>query len=389
MLMVRGEKSLHLETRGPIIFILLLVVVGLWVDPFLGYVPFDYGRWLGPWYQHILNEGRVAAFSHPFGNYTPPYLYLLSAATFLDGLVHPLIAIKLLSAAGAVWLAYAVFSLLRAVDAPRPAEGAIWTLVLPTIFFNVPMLAQADAFWIAPCVLAVAAAVRGNSLGMVLWASLAFAVKAQAVFFAPFVMAFLVNRKSPIWYWALPLLVYAVAMLPAWLVGWPATDLATVYLRQVAWVPASGVPFVSNAANWWFVFKLIAQEVAINSFWVGYMLAAGSAVLFVGYFARRQLTLRTLIAASILSAAMMPWLLPGMHERFFALAEILAFCFAWKFRDRASIAIAALMQLGVALSMLGWLMGRTELTIAALFCVTATLVWLVRESAKAAPALPA
>lgn len=229
--MPRRETPLLFDTRWSIILILLLGVVCIWAEPFFRYIPFDYGRWLGPWYQHILSEGRIAVFSQPFGNYTPPYLYLLSATTTLDGIVNPLIAIKLLSTAGAVWLAYAVFLLLKSVEAPRPAEGAIWALFLPTVFFNVPVLAQADAFWVAPCILAVAAAIRGDSFRMVVWAALAFAVKAQAVFLAPFVIAVLINRRSPLWYWALPPLVYAVAMFPAWLTGWPAADLSQINCR--------------------------------------------------------------------------------------------------------------------------------------------------------------
>ncbi|HET7709282.1 MAG TPA: hypothetical protein VFK50_07095 [Sphingomicrobium sp.] len=197
-----------------------------WAVPFLGFAPYDFGAWVGPWYRQILAEGQIGAFAEPFGNYTPPYLYLLSASTALDGLLSPLAVIKLLSTFGAAWVAFGIYTLLRAANAPDPAKAALWSMLLPTIIFNVPILAQADTFWVAPCLLAVAAAIRGNSLRMTVWAGVAVAFKAQAVFIAPFVMAYLLQRRAPLWYWAIPALIYAAAMTPAWLAGWPAGRLA-------------------------------------------------------------------------------------------------------------------------------------------------------------------
>jgi Gpi18-like mannosyltransferase len=360
-----------------------LAIAAVWYKPFLHYTPYDYSRWLGPWYRHILDVGPASAFSEPFGNYTPPYLYLLSAATLLDRIVPPLISIKILSTAGALWLAFAVFLLQRSAGAPRPTEGAVAALLLPTVFFNVPVLAQADCFWVAPSILAVAAALKQDERAMTIWAGVAVSIKVQAIFLAPFVLAVLVRRRSPPWYWIIPMFVYAAAMLPAWFAGWPASDLATVYIRQANWVPANGIPFISNAGNWWMIFKLFAFTTALHSFWIGYLLAAAAAIMFIFYFARRQGSQNDLILSAAISSTMLPWLLPGMHERFFALAEILTFCLAWTSRDARSLIIALLMQVGLCLAMFGWLLDQPGWAVGSVAPVTGALYFMLRESVSA------
>ena len=374
--MVEGDLLRSHQSRW-IVALVLVAVVATWYVPFVGYTPFDYGRWLHPWYEHIVNHGRVGAFERPFGNYTPPYLYLLSSATFFDGLASPLTIIKMLSAIGAGWLSYAVFVILASAGARDALRGAAWSLLLPTLVINVPMLAQADPFWVAPSLLAVAAGMTNRTGALCFWSGVAFAIKAQAIFLAPFVVAILIKRRSPLWYWAIPIAVYLAAMLPAWAMGWPASDLATVYLRQVAWVPADGVPFVSNAANWWLIFRVAAPQQAVNNFWIGYLLAAAGTCLFVWFVEQRELSPTNLILAAAISSAVLPWLLPGMHERFFALAEILAFCLAWTARDRTAIAVATLMQVGLCIAVSGWLAHRDEISIAAVpatFCAIAMML---------------
>ena len=333
-----------------------------WLPPFFFVVPADYNDFVLPWYRHIVAYGPLAAFGHPFSNYTPPYLYFLSAATLVGG--PPIIVVKSLSVISAAWAAYGAYRVLRELGLWWALEGVLAMLLLPTMIINVPLYGQADMFWIAPCLLAVAAACRGENLAMVVWASIAFAFKAQSIFLAPFVIAILLNRRSPLWFWALPPAIYAIAMLPAWLAGWPAWDLLTVYVRQAEYVPSNGVSFVSTASNPWALFRFINYDLAIRSYWVGFLAASIATVSYIAYFASRRLSKDDMVAAAALSAAMLPFLLPGMHERFFVLAELCAFCWALAVRSRGAIAVAALLQLQFVLSYFGWVLRRPELTIA-------------------------
>lgn len=351
--------------------ILVLAILTAWAGPFVRIVPSDFNEFLQPWYDHILASGQVEAFATPFSNYSPPYLYLLSAISLLG--LPPLIAIKLLSTVGAVWAAFGVY---RLTDR---AEAALTFFLIPTTLVNVPLFGQADMFWIAPCLLAIAAA--PNTLAVVLWASLAFAFKAQAVFVAPFVAAILIKERAPWWQWLVPLGVYLAAVLPAYLVGWPFSDLMSVYWKQANYMPPNGVRFVSTASNWWALFAIADYDAALRSFTIGFVLAAAATLLFVSWFGRRHLTRSHLLIAAAMSGTMIPFLLPGMHERFFALGEVAAFCWAWASRDRDSIIVAALMQAQLLLAFFGWILHIPLMAVGG-GALTTTALWLLLWNCK-------
>jgi Gpi18-like mannosyltransferase len=235
-------------------------------------------------------------------------------------------AVKLVAVVGGLWLVYAVYRLAG-------PQAAAFSLFVPTVIINVPVLAQADSFWVAPCVLAVCAALRRDTLWTAIWAGVGFAFKAQAIFIAPFVLGTIM--RAPLRHWLAPAGVYLAAMLPAWLAGWPAWDLAMVYIRQERWAPPGTSAFVSTAPNLWAVLRL-DHEWAAAHFWIGFVLAGLATLFYLRWFKRFGV-----IAGAALSAAMIPFLLPGMHERFFALAEILTFCIACR---TECFAVAALMQ---------------------------------------------
>jgi Gpi18-like mannosyltransferase len=324
------------ETRLKVALVIAAGAVA-WAYPFATIATSDLSLTLSEWYSHIIAAGPVGAFSRPFSNYSPPYLYLLAAVSPLG--LPPLAAIKGLSAAGALWLAFAIYLLTG-----KPEAGA-WSLFLPTVVLNVPFLAQADVFWLAPCVLAVAAAVRGDPIKTALWASIGFAFKAQAVFLAPFVALVLFRQKAPLWAWVIPLGVYFLAILPAWLVGWPFYDLIAVYVRQAEW-HLPGQTFISTAPNLWMIVAVTAPS--LYSVSVGLVAAAGAAMTYIVWLYRAEIDP---IVAAALSAALIPFMLPGMHERFFALAEILTFCLAWG--NRRFILIAVASQVALLLNFFG------------------------------------
>ncbi|HEX8257269.1 MAG TPA: hypothetical protein VF589_06520 [Allosphingosinicella sp.] len=311
----------------------------------------DMNDYLVPWYDTILARGRVGAFAEPFGNYTPPYLYLLSAVSLFDGLLAKVTLIKLLSVAGVAALAWAVARLVGAAGVERPWRAALWVFLLPSVVLNAPAMGQCDAIWAAACIAAVAETVERRPAAMLVWCGVAIAFKAQAVFIAPFIISRLLAERTPWHLWAIPPLVYGAAMLPAWLMGWPAADLATIYLRQTEWGP----DFLGNAPNPWAWAQHFFAEAGAGYRWVGHAAAAAAALAYVVVFGRRRLGARGLVAAALLAAIMLPWLLPKMHERFFFLADLLAFALAAIRRDRIGVAVAVLVQAGSVLALGGLL----------------------------------
>lgn len=362
------------QTNWLKILLLTSIAIGCWTIPFVRIVPHDYVEFLLPWLQHIQTEGPADAFRHPFSNYTPPYLYLLAAVTFVD--LPPLIRIKFLSMLGSIWAAYGAYRTLREYRAERRFEACIFALLLPTVIINAPVLGQADMFWVAPCLLAIAASVRKQLLPMVTWFGVGLAFKAQAVFLGPFVAAALIAARSRWWYWFIPAMVYAAAMLPAWFAGWPVGDLLTIYLRQAEYLPPNGIRYVSTASNWWAFFAYADYALALRTFWLGYVLAAAGTAVYIWRFASRPAD--TLIAAAV-SSTMLPFLLPGMHERFYALAELSVFCWAWTRQSTSGAVAALLMQAQLVLAFFAWIYDRAELRLVGALLVIVVLGLMASE----------
>lgn len=311
----------------------------------------DMRDFLVPWLDIILARGRIGAFAEPFSNYTPPYLYLLSLFSLLAGVVPKIGLIKALSVAATVLLALAARHLLSVAGSDRRLEAMLWLVLLPSIAMNAAGFGQCDALWSAACVMAVASAVQKRPVAMLVWFGIGIAFKAQAVFLAPFILQRLLVTRVPVWLWVLPGLVYWAAMLPAMVAGWPAQDIATIYLRQTGWNPA----FISNAANPWSLVQLVAPTAGRDWLWLGHVAAAGATVAYVAAFGRRDFGAKGLIALALLSALIVPFLLPKMHERFFFLADVLAFLLVWIVRDPRSILIFLLVQGSSVLALAGLL----------------------------------
>lgn len=321
----------------------------------------DMRNFLIPWLDTILDRGPIEAFTRPFSNYTPPYLYLLAAVSPLASILPKMSVIKLLSLLGMVALGIAAHGLLRAAGDRRSTEGAFWLLLLPTIVINAAALGQADAFWTAACVMAVACAIERRALAMLIWFGLAVSFKAQAIFLAPFIGQRLLQQKITPPLWPIPLLMYLLAMAPAALAGWPISDLLTVYLRQAQWNPT----FIGNAANPWSLVQYVAPQVGLAWLWIGDAAAVAAAVLLIVGFRRRAETdAQWLLNLALLSALVIPFLLPKMHERFFFLGDVLSFLLAWMTRDRRLIAVAVLVQCGLLAALAGLVLEEPLLPVA-------------------------
>ena len=341
---------------------------------------FDMREFLIPWMDHLRLHGPVGAFALPFSNYTPPYLYMLAAASPLTPLLTTTGTIKLLSALGTLWLAWSTWRLLRAAGAVQPGQAAALTVLLPSSVLNAALFGQCDALWAAPCLLAVAAAIERRTAAMMLWCGIAFAFKLQAVFLGPFALAALIGQRAPWRVWLIPPAVYVAAMLPAWLAGWPAMDLATIYLRQAGHFDALSM----NAPNIWQLAQGLAAMPMLSLQPLAFAVAALASLAYLLRFARNG-GMPDLIAAALLSALLLPGLLPRMHERYFFLADLLAFALAIVWRNRDGWFIFAAVQAASVLAVWGALTSDASFATAGAISMIAATVTLLVHLVRPAP----
>ena len=327
----------------------------------------DLPLFLYKWLAHIHATGPIAAFSTSFGNYTPPYLYLLAAVSELE--LTRLSTIKLISAAANLFVALAVRDLLTAFKVKAHNEAALLVLLLPTLVVNGPTLGQSDALWAGCCLFAVGAAGRDRPYAMAAWAGLGFAIKAQAVFIAPFALALVIRKRA----WAaalIPPLVYLAAVLPAWLAGWPMDNLLTIYLHQYDYLD-----WLSTAPNPWALPQILLDDYPDWLFLIGYAATAMATALYLWRFPRAARP-AALLPAALLSAILIPYLMPKMHERYFLLADLLVFCLAYV--DRRGVPIMIAVQLGSLCSLGAYFFAWLPLNIVGAVFMAAALLLLLR-----------
>ncbi len=163
---------------------------------------------------------------------------------------------------------------------------------------------------------------------MLLWWGVALAFKAQAIFLAPFVAGILIAKRAEWHSWLIPPAVYAAFMLPAWALGWPAADLALVYVRQAG----TFADLSMNAPNIWVIVQDVPGLGALPLTHTGFAAAAAAGVFLI-FGLQREADADRLILLALISALLLPGLLPRMHERYFLLADLLAFTYAVRRRD--------------------------------------------------------
>lgn len=307
----------------------------------LDYVTLDYTDFLARWVEYFRQNGGFSALSRQIGNYNIPYLYFL--ALFSYSSINDLYLIKLLSILFDVLLAWACALLLRHLAASRAKCLACFfaVLLLPTVFLNGALWAQCDSIYVALALLGIYCALDDRPVLSMVLATCAFGFKLQAVFILPvYAVLWFCGKFNWKHFFVFPL-AYLVLVLPAVLLGRPLVETLTLYLDQTGSI-GSGLNYNSPSVYSFFQYTLPAEynELA-SSLGVAAAFAFMAAVLGVCFALRRRLTERAVLAAAILLAVGIPFLLPHMHERYFFAADILTLLLAFAAPPYAAAAILA------------------------------------------------
>ena len=324
----------------------MVAAIGLHFVPFTMYLSPDLHQAYRPWYYHLLEKG----FSEPISNYSPPYLYLLWGLTRFDGIFWPNVMIKLLSLSGAFWVAYSASRVL-APWAGRENSGSCVSFCRASFstrrcFRRWIRSGSRPACWRRPPRL------KASMLECLLGPAPAFAIKAQAAFFAPFVILLFVRRRVPPAIWLIAPIVFVAAMVPAWLGGWKASYIASIYLGQVNYMEHVGKYFIGSSASLWTPLGFLAPKLVFDLRWLGLPFILAGLAFYWRYAPTPNA--RNIVRFAAISAAGMPFLLPHMLDRFFILADVLAFLYAVAYPSRRTLIAAAAMQFASAWPMAVW-----------------------------------
>jgi Gpi18-like mannosyltransferase len=285
----------------------------------------DYRFFMGPWYDFIANHGVFSAFGRRFSDYSPPYLYLLAVATLLP--LKKLYAIKLVSVVFDFVLATGVALTVRERYRERflPTCAFFITLFAPTVLLNGALWGQNDVIFTSFLVFCVLFLVRGRNGLALLAYGLALAFKAQAVFLFPLLLTLLLVRRLRFKHFLLIPAVYLGLIIPSAIAGRPLWDLLLVYTHQAGeyrhltmgapnlyqWLPDNYALFC-NAGILFTVFVILAICALVVS-------------------TRATVGRDGIVRVAMVSVLVVPFCLPGMHERYFFPADLMAIVFAFYF----------------------------------------------------------
>lgn len=328
-----------LKKPAPIVTALLLTAAAFILRALVfDYETLDYQNFLSQWVEFFRQHGGFRALRYPVGNYNIPYLYFM--ALFSYSSVYDLYLIKLLSTFFDLLLAYAVLRLVSRWN------KSVWlrlccfftVLLWPTVFLNSAVWGQCDSIYVALALLGIDAALDERPILSMCCIALSFGFKLQAVFIMP-VYAVLWMQGKLKWYHFLVFPgVYVLLVLPTVLAGRPFMDTITLYLSQTGSI-GSGLNY--NSPSIFAMIRNIADTEAASRAGIIGAFAYMLAVLGLCFIKRRELNERALLAATVLLAVGIPFLLPHMHDRYFYAADILTLLWVFAFPEYFPAALLA------------------------------------------------
>ena len=232
------RNLLKKDTLEDFLFVTLCVVLALVLRLSLfPYETYDYHNFLSHWYDHLRQNG-FQGFETGFSDYTPPYLYLLWLATHLP--IPKLYAIKSISLLGDFALAFVSAAPGQAQIRPasRLARCLRGRSLCAKHLFQQRALGSVRLPFTRRFCSRRSTASSGDWAGRaLLFFSIAFAFKLQAMFLLPVFFVLWAKGKLPLKYFLLLPAVYVALCLPAFLAGRPFYDLLTIYLEQANTYP--------------------------------------------------------------------------------------------------------------------------------------------------------
>ena len=314
----------------------------------LGASNYDMMKFFVPWMNTVQDRG-LASLSGDFAGYTPPYIYLMYVASGLVPWVGTVAAIKLINLPFIAILSLAIYHivLIASESRRRAATAAALFWIVPTPLVNAFAWGQLDCVYAAFLALFVLFAMKRAPIAAASMFGVALAFKPQPIFLLPVLLYLILAKQMRVWHLVFVPVMYLLMMVPAAIAGGHWLE----FVNNIYVAPFEAFSVLSvTAPNPWKIVGALQLVDYRTGLLVG-TAAAGLAglVISVGTL-RLEPNARTVVLVAALSGALMPYLLPKMHERYFFVADVMTFTLA--FVIPRLWATVALFQVGSLLSYL-------------------------------------
>lgn len=301
--------------------------------PGLPFVSKDYTVFLSRWFDYIKLNGGFNALKNPIGDYTQPYLYLLTLGTYTN--VNKLFYIKAVSFVFEIMTAFYVMKIINIkYKSQRTAYLSFGLLLfLPTVIFNGSIWAQCDIIYTAFVIGSIYYLLCDKSIAAIFFYGIALSFKLQAIFILPLFGVLLFKNRVKIYQLSLIPATYMLSSIPSLIVGKPLKSILFTYVHQTG--EYKKLTYNAPSIYQWLPDKLSGHTTLITNLGILSAFIVVLAILYMSVKYIKILKYDNILELSLLLACIVPFLLPRMHERYFFMADVLsllyAFCFPRKF----------------------------------------------------------
>ncbi len=289
----------------------------------LSFASRDYNVFLSVWLEKMRGYEGFEALRAKIGDYNMPYLYFLFILSKLN--LNDLVIIKWFSC---IFDFVCAFFIMKCVEEKSENKllryGAfIVALATPTILMNSAYWGQCDSILAAFCIASFYFILKGKGKWATVMFGLAFSFKLQAIFILPaFIVAVILKRIKLKDLLLFPF-TFIATLLPAIMVGRPIKDTIGIYFLQTSQYPE----LTLNAPS---IFQFVSKKADFETFnFFGIMLAGLAAItlIYVCFYFKDKIGVKQLVSIFYLSALLLPFLLPRMHERYFFIGDMMGVIF--------------------------------------------------------------
>ncbi len=343
--------------RSPYLMAAIFVIIAYFIRHVnLDYLSGDYYYYLRVWMQEIIARGGFASLSYGIGDYSVPYVFILTILSYLT--TEWMAGIKLISIffdlvlAGAVgWLVYVSDPKDKGAHTQSILAGLI-VLFVPTVVMNSALWAQSDSIYTAFIIFAIVFLVRGKYIPSLVLYGIAFAFKLQAIFILPvYIIVYVLNKRYSIYEFLIIPLMYYVMSLPAIIAGRSLIDITLIYVRQTGTYPSMTL----NMPN---LYQWFPNNYDVFAYYAIGLFAVLMAISLFRLMLRKVTIKRGIVLELALwSVLMAVFFLPAMHERYLYIADVLSIAY---YMIRHKNGWVPIMTIGIStLSYFPFLFGQT------------------------------
>lgn len=297
---------------------LLLSIIAIVFKIFLFHVEVGDSVFFLQWIDFIKSHGYTSSLKYNFYDYTPAYIYILIGIAKIG--LNPLYSIKIVSVLFEYLVAFFIGKIAYLKYKSNIVILACLAVIplIPTVMLNSSYLSQCDSIYSAFVFGSLYFALTKKQFLSVVFLGLAFSFKVQTALILPVYFVLMLRGNIKWFYFVFVPIVFAISVTPVWFHGRPFGELLSVYISQSNYFKFLTMNF-PNPYMW------ISNDYYEPVKMAGILITTMN-TLIAGFWLRQKkyvFSMENWIRLAFLSAILIPFILPGMHERYMYMGDVL------------------------------------------------------------------